>query len=83
MYPDLDPKIEEINRLLSQMDILHQKLIKFWSRDTLICKRVLQILTLSSNSQYVLKVKIRFDRAGHEKNKQEPQSDLPGRHFVV
>ena len=41
MYPDLDPKMEEINRLFAQMDILQQKLIKFWSRDTLICDNVL------------------------------------------
>ena len=45
MYPDLDPKMEEFNRLFAQMDILQQKLIKFWSRDTLICERVLGILT--------------------------------------
>ena len=41
MYPVLDPKIEEINRLLSQIDILQQFLIKFWSRDIMICERVL------------------------------------------
>ena len=32
MYPDLDPKMEEINRLFAQMDILQQKLIKICSR---------------------------------------------------
>ena len=62
-------ELKEINRLLSQMDILHQMLIKVWSRDTLICERVLQILTLSSNSQYVLTPKIRFDPPGHRKTR--------------
>ena len=77
-------ELQEINRQLSQMDILHQILIKLWSRDTLICERVLGILTLSSNSQYVLKVKIRFDCAGHKKNEKKQQgSRLPARHFVV
>ena len=36
------PELKEINKLLSQMDILHQKLIKFWSRETMICENVLQ-----------------------------------------
>ena len=76
-------ELQEIKRLLSQIDILHQMLIKFWPRDTLICERVLEILTLSSNSQYVLKVKIRFDCAGHRKMKKQQGSRMPARHFVL
>ena len=79
----LNPELQEFHRLFAQMDIMHQKLIKFWSRDTLICERVLGILTMSSNSQYVLKVKIRFDCAGPRKMNKEQRLDLPGYDFVV
>ena len=37
----VDPRIREFHRLFAQMDILQQKLMKFWSRDTLICDNVL------------------------------------------
>ena len=37
----LIPELQEFNKLFAQMDILQQKLIKFWSRDTLICDNVL------------------------------------------
>ena len=60
MYPDVDPKVEEIHKLFAQIDILQQKLIKICSRDILICERVLGILTLSSNTHYVLNVKIQI-----------------------
>ena len=36
----LIPELQEFHRLFAQMDILKQKLIKFWSRDTLICDNV-------------------------------------------
>ena len=74
-YPDLDPKIQEINRLFSQMDILHQKLIKFWSRDTLICERVLGILTPTLPGVEFWKTKIRFHPAGHRKT--TPATKVP------
>ena len=37
----LIPELQEFHKLFAQMDILKQKLIKFWSRDTLICDNVL------------------------------------------
>ena len=37
----LIPELQEFHRLFAQMDILKQKLMTFWSRDTLICDNVL------------------------------------------
>ena len=67
MYPDLDPKIEETNRLFAQIDIQHQKLIRIWSRDTLICDRVFGILTFTPPGVKFWMTKTRFYSAGHRK----------------
>ena len=68
MYPDLDPKIEEINKLFAQIDILQEKIIKIRSRDTLICESVVGILTPTPPGVEFWKTKIRFYCAGHRKN---------------
>ena len=76
MYPDLDPKIEEINGLLSQMDILHQKLIRIWSRDTMICERVLGMWTPTPPGVGFWRTKIRFYPAGHRKTAQQQKDQF-------
>ena len=44
----LIPELQEFHKLFAQMDILQQKLIKIWSRDTPICEHVLQILDIGA-----------------------------------
>ena len=63
----LIPELEEFNRLFAQMDILHQKLIKSWSRDTLICERVWGNLTPTPPGVDFWMTKIRFYCACHRK----------------
>ena len=65
------PDLQYINRLFAQIDILHQKLIKIWSRDTLICERVLGNLTPTPPGGEFWMVKIRIDYAGHRKMKKK------------
>ena len=43
--PILIPELQEFRKMFAQMDILYQKLTKFWSRYTLICERVFGNLT--------------------------------------
>ena len=77
------PELQEFNRLFAQMDILHQKLIKFWSRDTQICERVLGKWTPTPPGVEFWRTTIRFHPAGHKKNEKEQGPDLPVRHFMV
>ena len=65
--PMLIPELQEFNKLFAQMDILHQKLIKFWSRDTLICERVWGILTPTPPGVQFWRTKIKFYPAGLKK----------------
>ena len=67
--------------MFAEIYILHQKFIKIWPRDTLICERVLGIRPLSSNSQFVLKVKLRLYYAGHRKSVQQQKSGFAGPWF--
>ena len=60
-------ELKEINRLFSQMDILHQKLIKFWSRETMICENVLQSGSPTPLGVEFWNPKMRFDPPGHRK----------------
>ena len=62
-------ELKEINRLFSQMDILHQKLIKFWSRDTTICENVLQSGSTTPLGVELWNPKLRFDPPGHRKTR--------------
>ena len=60
----LMPDLQEFHRLFAQIDILQQKLIKIWSRDTLICERVLGNLTPTPPGVEFWRTKIRFYPAG-------------------
>ena len=60
-------ELQEIHRLFAQMLILHQKLIKFWSRDTLIFENVLGSGPPTPLGVEFWRTKIRFYPAGHEK----------------
>ena len=82
MYPDLDPKIEEINKLLSQIDILQQNLIKLLSRDTLICDNVLGSGSPTPPGVEFWRIKIRFYPPGHRKMKKEQQDRMPA-HYLL
>ena len=63
----LIPELQEFHKLFAQIDILHQILIKFWSRDTLICERVLGILTPTPPGVKFWRTRTRFYPAGHKK----------------
>ena len=63
----LIPELQEFRRLFAQINILHQKLTKIWSRDALICERVLGILTPTPPGVEFWKTKIGFDPARHRK----------------
>ena len=69
------PELQEFNRLFAQMDILQQKLIKFWSRDTLICDNVLGSGSPTPPGVGFWRTKSRFYPAGHKKN--EPTTTGP------
>ena len=78
MYPDLDPKMEEINRLFAQMDILQQKLIKICSRDTLICENVLGKWTPTPPGVEFWRTKIRIYCGEHRKNEKRTTCQFAG-----
>ena len=67
----LIPELQEFHRLFAQMDILQQKLIKFWSRDTLICDNVLGSGSPTPPGVEFWRTKIRFYPAGHKKMRQK------------
>ena len=67
----LIPELQEFHRLFAQMDILKQKLIKFWPRDTLICDNVLGSGSPTPPGVEFLMIKIRFDPPGHTKNEKK------------
>ena len=79
----LIPELQEFNKLFAQIGLLQQKLIKFWSRDTLICESVLGSGSTTPPGVEFWSQKIKFDPAGHRKMTQEQQPMIPGRHFVV
>ena len=79
--PMLIPELQEFHRLFAQMDILQQKLIKFWSRDTLICESVLRILTPTPPGVQFWRIKIRIDGARHRKNEKRTRAPDAGPPF--
>ena len=80
----LIPELQEFHRLFAQMDILKQKLIKFWSRDTPICENVLGSGTPTPPGVGFWRTKNQILPAGHKKmQKQQQQSILPGHHFML
>ena len=66
-----DPRIREFHKLVAQIDILHQKLTKIWSRDTLICERVLGKWTPTLPGVEFWRTKIKFYCASHRKRAQQ------------
>ena len=64
-------ELQEINKRVVQMDILQQKLIKFWSRDTLIYENVLGSGPPTPPGVEFWRTKIRFYPAGHKKRAQQ------------
>ena len=79
----LIPELQEFNKLFVQMDILQQKLIKIWSRDTPICENVLGSGSPTPPGVGFGGIQIGFYPAGHRKMKKEQRLDSPGDHFVV
>ena len=67
----LIPELQEFHRLFAQMDILQQKLMKFWSRDTLICDNVLGSGSPTPPGVEFWRTKIRFYPAGHRETRQQ------------
>ena len=63
--------LQEFQRLFAQMDILQTKLMKFWSRDTLICDNVLGSGSPTPPEVEFWRTKIRFDPPGHRKNEKK------------
>ena len=63
----LIPELQEFHKLFAQMDILKEKLIKYWSRDTLICDNVSGSGSPTPLGVEFWRVKIRFYPAGHRK----------------
>ena len=63
----LIPELQEFHRLFAQMDILKEKLIKIWSRDTPICENVLGSGTPTPPGVEFWRIKIRFYPPGHKK----------------
>ena len=64
----LIPELQEFHKLFAQMDILKEKLIKIWSRDTPICENVLGSGTPTPPGVEFWRIKLRFYPAGHRKN---------------
>ena len=72
----LIPELQEFHRLFAQMDILKEKLIKFWSRDTLICDNVLGSGSPTPPGVEIWRTKIRFYSAGHRKTRQQHKDTI-------
>ena len=77
----LIPELQEFHTLFSQMDILKQKLIKFWSRDTPICENVLGSGSPTPPGVEFWRIKIRFYPPGHKKNEKTTKSPDAGPSF--
>ena len=63
------------------MDILKQKLMKFWSRDTLICDNVLGSGSPTPPGVEFWRIKIRFYPPGHTKNEKRTTTPDAGSSF--
>ena len=74
----LIPELQEFQRLFAQMDILKEKLIKFWSRDTLICDNVLGSGSPTPPGVEFWRIQIRFQRPGHRKNEKRTTTGFAG-----
>ena len=63
----VDPRIARNQETVVETGILHQKLIKIWPRDTMICEKVLGMWTPTPPGVELWRTKIRFYPAGHKK----------------
>ena len=72
------PELQEFHKLFAQMDILQQKLINFWSRDTLICDNVLGSGSPTPPGVEFWRIRIRFYPAGHKKNEKRTRFRFAG-----
>ena len=77
----LIPELQDFHKLFAQMDILKEKLIKIWSRDTPICENVLGSGTPTPPGVEFWRIKIRFYCAGHRKNEKTTKSHFAGSPF--
>ena len=77
----LIPELQEFHKLFAQMDILKQKLMKFWSRDTLICDNVLGNGSPTPPGVEFWRTKSRFYPPGHKKNEERTTSPDSGPSF--
>ena len=77
----LIPELQEFHRLFAQMDILKEKLMKFWSRDTLICDNVLGSGSPTPPGVEFWRIKIRFYPPGHRKNEKRTRGPDAGPSF--
>ena len=77
----LIPELQEFHRLFAQMDILKEKLMKFWSRDTLICDNVLGSGSPTPPGVEFWRIKIRFYPPGHKKNEKRTRAGFSGPSF--
>ena len=77
----LIPELQEFHRLFAQMDILKEKLMKFWSRDTLICDNVLGSGSPTPLGVEFWRIKIRFYPPGHRKNEKRTRGPDAGPSF--
>ena len=69
MYLDVDPKVGEFQRLLAQIDILQQKLIKIWPRDIPMCDVFPGRGTATPPGVEFGRTRIRFHPAGHKEKR--------------
>ena len=67
----LIPELQEFHKLFAQMDILKEKLFKFWPRDTLICDNVCRNGSFTPPGVEFWRTKIRFYPGGHRKTRQQ------------
>ena len=77
----LIPELQEFHKLFAQIDILKAKLMKFWSRDTLICDNVLGSGSPTPPGVEFWRIKIRFYPPGHKKNEETTRAPDAGSSF--
>ena len=75
-------ELQEFQRLFAQMDILHQHLIKFWSRDTRICQRVLGNLTPTPPGVEFWRIRLELTVQDIGKRANNKRSRLAGSSFL-
>ena len=72
----VDPRIARIPATVCAIGILKQKLMKCWSRDTLICDNVLGSGSPTPPGVEIWRIKIRFYPASHRKTYQQQKDPI-------